>query len=71
MSSNIRRALRDRLDDYAAFAREHRRINRADIARIGEVSITQASADVKALMKQHPSLGLVYDRSKKTFVVGK
>ena len=67
----ITRALRNRLADYAAFAREHRRINRADMARIGEVSITQASADVKALMAHYPSLGLVYDRSKKTFVVGK
>ena len=67
----LTRALRNRLEEYAAFAREHRKINRADMARIGEVSITQASADVKALMDHYPSLGLAYDKSKKTFVVGK
>ena len=65
----IRLALRRRLHDYAAFARENGRINRFDMARIGKVSITQASADVKALVEHYPSLKLEYDTSKKTFVM--
>lgn len=60
---------RGRIHEAYEFAKANGRINRADIARIGEVSITQASADVAALMAEHPSLGLVYDRSKRTFVV--
>ena len=61
-------ALRRRLEDYRNFVVEHRRINREDMARMGEISLVQASADMKALMEDFPNLGLVYDRSLKTFV---
>lgn len=63
-----RLAVRRRLKDYADFATANGRINRADIARIGEVSITQASADVAMLIEDYPQLGLAYDKSAKTFL---
>lgn len=63
-----RLAIRRRLADYAEFVRANGRINRADMARIGEVSITQASADVAALIEDYPDLRLSYDTSRKTFV---
>lgn len=69
-TTNKRRlGARRRLHDAYEFAKANGRINRADIARIGEVSITQASADVAALMADYPSLGLVYDKSLRTFLV--
>jgi hypothetical protein len=63
-----RLAVRRRLIDYSMFVRANGRINRADIARIGEVSITQASADIAALIEDYPNLDLIYDSSRKTFV---
>jgi hypothetical protein len=63
-----RLAVRRRLMDYARFATLNGRINRADMARMGEVSITQASADAAMLIADYPELGLVYDRSQKSFV---
>lgn len=64
-----RLGVRRRIKDCADFARRMGRINRADIARIGEVSITQASADIAMLIEDYPDLGLAYDRSAKMFVV--
>lgn len=63
-----RLGIRRRLADYAEFVRENGRINRDDMARIGEVSITQASADVAMLIEDYPDLRLAYDTSRKTFV---
>lgn len=62
-------AVRRRLADYAKFATLNGRINRFDMARIGEISITQASADVPMLIEDYPELGLAYDKSAKTFKV--
>lgn len=61
-------ALRRRLEEYAAFAREHGRINRADMARIAEVTFATASSDMKALIEDYPDLGLTYDMSKKAYL---
>jgi hypothetical protein len=66
--SKRRLAVRRRLADYAKFATLNGRINRADMARIGEISIVQASADVAMLIEDYPELGIVYDKSAKTFV---
>lgn len=63
-----RLAVRRRLDDYARFAAVNGRINRADMARMGEVSIAQASSDAAMLVDDYPELGIVYDRSAKAFV---
>ena len=63
-----RLAVRRRLADCANFAMRQGRINRADIAAIGEVSIVQASHDMAALIEDYPELGLRYDLSRKTYV---
>jgi len=67
--SNRRRALRDRLADYAEFAASNGTIRRVDMMRIGEISDTQASSDMKALIEDYPQLGIVYDTRQKTYVV--
>ena len=64
-----RLALRRRLEGYADFARRRGRINRKDMAKIGEISFAQASSDMKALIEDYPDLGLAYDPSKKTYIV--
>ena len=63
-----RRALRMRLTDYAAYIREHGVMNKADMARIGEISTVHASSDVKALIEDYPDLKIVYDFRRKVFV---
>ena len=63
-----RLALRRRLEDYYFFVLENGAINRSDMARIGEVSIRQSSADMKALQEDYPQLGLEYDTSRKQFI---
>ncbi len=63
-----RLAVRNRLADYAAFVREHGRINRSDICRIGEISFPQASADIAMLMDDYPELRIRYDARLKTFL---
>lgn len=61
-------AVRRRIEDYRKFVLKHGRIRRADIMRMGEVGVCQASHDLGMLMEDHPELGMVYDASQKTYV---
>ncbi len=60
-------AVRRRLAAYVKYLQHHRKINRSDVMRIGEISTMQASTDLAALREDYPELGLFYDTSAKTY----
>lgn len=66
--SGLRKGQRDRIAASIAHLRETGHINRADIMRIGEVSMPQASVDLGIIMEQMPGL-IQYDRKRKCYVL--
>ena len=66
--AGLRPAVRARLAAAVAHAFEHGSIRRADICRIGEVTVTQASADFAEIGRRLPGL-LVRDTRARAYVV--
>ena len=66
--SGLRPAVRARLAAAVAHALAHGSIRRKDISRIGEVTVTQATADLAEIAKRLPGL-LVRDTRAKAYVV--
>lgn len=64
--SGLRLSVRERLARAINHAQETGALNRADICRIGEVSVQQASHDIGEIMARFPRL-LAYDKSAKTY----
>ena len=60
-------ALRRRLEDYKNFILQYGHINRKDMMKIGEISMPQASADLKALMEDYPEFQLEYNKTSKKY----
>ena len=60
-------AVRRRLLYYSDFLAKYGYITRKDIMRIGEVSSSQATHDIKMLLEDYPSLELNYDLSAKYY----
>ncbi|CCJ07035.1 hypothetical protein [Methylocystis sp. SC2] len=63
----LRLSVRERLARAINHAQITGTINRADIRRLGEVSVTQASIDLREIKARFPKL-LVYDVSAKTYL---
>jgi hypothetical protein len=66
--AGLRPAVRLRLSEAVERLRETGTLNRADIQRIGEVSMPQASSDIAEIKKRFPDL-MRYDRSAKCYVL--
>lgn len=64
--SGLRIQVRQRLAAAVAHLRETGQLRRADIQRIGEVSVPQASADINEIKRRLPSL-MEYDLSLKCY----
>lgn len=63
----LRLSVRERLARAINHAQKTGTLNRADICRIGEVSVPQASADIREIMARFPRL-LAYDKSAKVYL---